>query len=120
MLNNDKQPSKPNHFSNEKVQRRRSCRTGLCTTKHGNIPRRKCGEPVLLNLAFRNLLLLGTFYSKSMFHVFALYVNKSILDNLLLGTVVALLSYLSSISTTFVCCLYVKPLSHTGKPASRP
>ena len=36
--------------------------------------------------------ILGIFYSKLMDHVFALYVNKSLLNNLLLGTAFALLS----------------------------
>ena len=40
MLNNDKQPSKLDHFSDEKVRRRRACRTDLCTTKDDNIPSR--------------------------------------------------------------------------------
>ena len=40
MLNNDRQPTKLNHFSDEKVQRRRACKTDLFNSKDANIPRR--------------------------------------------------------------------------------
>ena len=40
MLNNDRQPTKLNHFSDEKVQRRRACKTDLCNSKDANIFRR--------------------------------------------------------------------------------
>ena len=39
MLNNNRQPTKLNHFSGEKVKRGRACKTDLCNSKDGNIPR---------------------------------------------------------------------------------
>ena len=119
MLNNNKQPSKLDHFSDEKVRRRRAFRTDLRTTKDDNIPCRisshvegNVANPFCWTWPSEIRLLPGIFYSKSMDHVFALYVNTSKLDNLLLGTVVALLSWLSTISTKIVCCIVVYIYAH--------